>query len=145
MSRRHPLRPIGKPRGRPFVRGRSGNPGGRPADPTKSRGRPERYDADVRKLAREHGPDAIKKLKDIMDNASAPFSAQIMAANSLLDRGFGRPAAMVGIAASLDVPATKVNPLELIKARLAAIHERLQAEGEISCGATFTDSRFVSE
>jgi hypothetical protein len=73
VSRRHPLKPIGKPRGRPFVRGRSGNPGGRPADPTKSR---ERYDADVRKLAREHGPDAIKKLKDIMDSPSAPFSAQ---------------------------------------------------------------------
>ena len=132
VSRRHPLKPIGKPRGRPFVRGRSGNPGGRPADPTKSRARRERYDADVRKLAREHGPDAIKKLKEIMDSASAPFSAQIMAANSLLDRGFGRPAAMVGIAASLDVTATQDNPLEIIEARLAAIHERLQEEGDLA-------------
>ena len=86
----------------------------------------------MRKLAREHGPDAIKKLKDIMDSASAPFSAQIMAANSLLDRGFGRPAAMVAIAASLDVTAPEVNPLEVIEARLAAIHERLQEEGDLA-------------
>ena len=132
MSRRHPLKPIGKPRGRPFARGRSGNPGGRPADPTKSRERPERYDADVRKLAREHGPDAIKKLKDIMDNASAPFSAQIMAANSLLDRGFGRPAQTVEATLNATIARAEISPLESIASRIAGIRERLQAEGDLA-------------
>jgi hypothetical protein len=70
VSRRNPSRPKGRPRGRPFPKGRSGNPGGRPAGPPKA-AEQKMYDADVRTLAREHGPDAIKKLSEIMRDGNA--------------------------------------------------------------------------
>lgn len=68
----------------PFEKGKSGNPGGRPKE-----------NAEVRKLAREHTSEAIKRLVDWMrsDNAKASVSA----ANALLDRGWGKaPQALTG-------------------------------------------------
>lgn len=65
-------------RGRPFQPGQSGNPGGRPkaAD-------------DVRDLARQHTVAAVEKL--VFWLASDNPKASVAAANSLLDRGWGRP------------------------------------------------------
>ena len=68
-------------KGRPFQKGVSGNPGGRP-----------RVLADVQELARQKSPDAIKTLVGIMNNEKAPPAARVAAANSLLDRGYGKPA-----------------------------------------------------
>lgn len=61
-----------------FQKGQSGNPGGRPKE-----------NDEVKQLAREHGPAAIARLVVWMhsDNAKASVSA----ANSLLDRGYGKP------------------------------------------------------
>jgi hypothetical protein len=64
----------------PFVKGQSGNPGGRP-----------REVADVRQLARASGRDAIKTLDAIMRDVNAPPPARIAASVALLDRGYGRP------------------------------------------------------
>ena len=64
----------------PFKKGQSGNPGGRP-----------RVVAEVQRLARESGPEAIKTLCGIMRDKKAPPAARGAAANSLLDRGYGRP------------------------------------------------------
>jgi|SRR6516164_5801008 hypothetical protein len=64
----------------PFVKGQSGNPGGRPKEV-----------ADVRALARQSGKDAIATLKAIMDDVQAPPAARIAASVALLDRGYGRP------------------------------------------------------
>jgi len=65
--------------GRPFKKGQSGNPGGRP-----------KVVAEVRELAREHTQDAIKTLVDIMGDDKAHHSARVAAAKELLDRGYGR-------------------------------------------------------
>jgi hypothetical protein len=65
--------------GRPFLPGQSGNPGGRPKG----------Y-VEVRELAREHTAEAIEKLVAVMRKGESE-QAQILAANSLLDRGWGRP------------------------------------------------------
>ena len=65
--------------GRPFLPGQSGNPGGRPKG----------Y-VEVRELAREHTVEAIEKLVAVMRKGESE-QAQILAANSLLDRGWGRP------------------------------------------------------
>ncbi len=67
-------------RGRPFAKGQSGNPGGRPKELR-----------DVIELARSHGPGAIKTLAKIMNNRKAPPAARVGAANAILDRGFGKP------------------------------------------------------
>ena len=66
--------------GKPFQKGRSGNPGGRP-----------KVVAEVKELARKHTGKAIETLVSIMDNPKAAPAARVSAANSLLDRGYGKP------------------------------------------------------
>ena len=72
------------PVGRRFKKGQSGNPGGRP-----------KVIAEVRDLARKQTDKAVKTLISIMDNIKAADAARAAAANSLLDRGWGRPAQVV--------------------------------------------------
>ena len=67
-----------------FRPGHSGNPGGRPKALVQ-----------VRELAREYTEEAIQKLVELMRKADSD-QAQILAANSLLDRGWGKPVQPVG-------------------------------------------------
>ena len=62
-----------------FEKGKSGNPGGRPA-----------VVAEVRDLAREHTTDAMKTLVSICKNPKAASAARVAAANAILDRGYGK-------------------------------------------------------
>ena len=66
--------------GKPFKKGQSGNPGGRP-----------KVVAEVKELARAHTGEAIETLVSIMTNPKAAPAARVSAANSLLDRGYGKP------------------------------------------------------
>jgi len=66
--------------GRPFKKGQSGNPGGRPKEI-----------AEVKELAREHMPAAIEALVSIMNNPKASDAPRGSAAAALLDRGYGKP------------------------------------------------------
>ena len=65
--------------GRPFKKGQSGNPGGRP-----------KVVAEIRQLARERGPEAIAALVKVMTEGKSE-AARVAAATALLDRGWGRP------------------------------------------------------
>ncbi len=62
-----------------FKPGKTGNPGGRPKEV-----------AEMRALARERTSDAVDTLFSIMDDADKPAAARVAAANSLLDRGWGK-------------------------------------------------------
>ena len=66
--------------GKPFKKGQSGNPGGRP-----------KVIAEVKELARAHTGEAVKTLVSIMTNPKSAPAARVSAANSLLDRGYGKP------------------------------------------------------
>jgi uncharacterized protein DUF5681 len=66
--------------GKPFKKGQSGNPGGRP-----------KVVAEVRELARAHTGEAVQTLVSIMTNPRAAPAARVSAANALLDRGYGKP------------------------------------------------------
>jgi hypothetical protein len=46
---------------------------------------------DIQALAREHGPDVIAKLVALMNDPEVAPVVQLGAANSLADRGFGKP------------------------------------------------------
>jgi hypothetical protein len=91
-------------RGRPFPKGTSGNPGGRP-----------RVLGDVQELARERSPEAINTLAAIMDDKKAPPAARVAAANSLLDRGYGKPTQPIS------QTLTRIDPSTMSDAELAAI------------------------
>jgi hypothetical protein len=66
--------------GRPFQKGQSGNPSGRP-----------KLDQSITELARAHGPRAIQVLAELMNDPKATASARAMAADRILDRAYGRP------------------------------------------------------
>ncbi len=71
------------PEGRRFQRGLSGNPGGRPKNPPEM--------AEVIELARQRRPAAVRRLAQIAMNKKTPPVAAVMACNSILDRGYGKP------------------------------------------------------
>ena len=68
----------------PFEPGKSGNPSGRPKE-----------NGHVKELARQYTEAAIKALHDILVDAEAPHAARATAANSLLDRAWGKPAQQI--------------------------------------------------
>jgi len=72
-----------------FEKGRSGNPGGRP-----------KGDGEIRELARQHTPTALRTLIEIAEHGENE-SARVAAANALLYRAWGKPAVPV---AAADLP-----------------------------------------
>jgi hypothetical protein len=79
-SRRSKQQGISMTIGKPFKKGQSGNPGGRP-----------KVVAEVKELARAHTGEAIETLVSIMTNIKSAPAARVSAANALLDRGYGKP------------------------------------------------------
>ena len=70
--------------GRPFQKGQSGNPGGRP-----------KVAPEVRELAKEHGPRAFARVVELMDSKDALLA--LAACKEVLNRAYGRsPQPLVG-------------------------------------------------
>lgn len=100
----------------PFEKGQSGNPGGR-----------RKQDFSIVELARSHSRAAIETLANVMVSESAADSARVSAANSILDRGFGKPPQAVSHSGAIGTfDASKLTDdelavLEPILARLAGV------------------------
>lgn len=73
----------------PFVKGKSGNPGGKSVVLADGR--------TLTDLAREHTPKAVQALVDVLENDGASDAAKVSAATAILDRGWGRPKQDLGI------------------------------------------------
>ena len=72
---------------------RTGRPKGYPKSGGRKAGTPNKYNsitAEVRSLAKEHGPAAIQRLVSIMRSKSSSENAVIAACKELLDRGYGK-------------------------------------------------------
>ena len=103
----------------PFQKGQSGNPSGRP-----------KVVITIRDLARKHGKTAINTLVAICKDEKQSPAARVAAANSLLDRGYGRAPQHIDDdhqdkSAVSDPFAHEI--LEKIRARIAAGPEALLA------------------
>ena len=78
--------PIAREQGGKFAKGVSPNPGGKPSALRE-----------ITHLARTMCPDALATLHRIATDPAAPVFAQIAAAESLLNRGFGKPQQSVAV------------------------------------------------
>lgn len=65
--------------------------------------------SDIRSLARSHTETALNVLAGIMRQDEAPAAARVAAANSLLDRGWGKPTQP--IAGDDNAPAVKLETI----------------------------------
>jgi hypothetical protein len=81
--------------------GQSGNPGGRP-----------KVSAEVRDLARNHGPEAIERLVALMHSKNE--SVAVRAAEALLDRGYGRPMQGMEVSGPPERPVPRVIQVEFV-------------------------------
>ncbi len=87
----------------PFEKGKSGNPGGRPKEV-----------AEVRELAKKHGPAAIRRLAKLM--ASENERTAVAACEAVLNRGYGRPPQSVTLAGEEDGPPVNLKGIiELVR------------------------------
>ncbi len=108
----------------PFIKGKSGNPGGRP-----------KAVLEVTELAREHSAAAIATLAKIMLDDAAPPAARVAAANSILDRGFGRPAQAVQVTGKDDGPVQIQHAADAFIAEMERIRQRM-ADAELPLSNT---------
>lgn len=76
-----------------FKKGQSGNPGGRP-----------KVEGEIRELAQQHGPAALKRLVELM--ASENERVAVAAAQAVLDRGYGKAAQALHLDGELRVPGS---------------------------------------
>lgn len=78
-------KPKREPGNGKWVKGQSGNPSGRPKEIGW-----------VRELARAYTDVAVQTLAQIMQDDKQPAASRVSAAQSLLDRGWGKPSQPVG-------------------------------------------------
>lgn len=72
---------------------------------------------EIRSLARSHTESALNVLVGVMGQTDAPPAARVQAANSILDRGWGKPTQP--ISGDEDGPPIKITQIELIGVRAA--------------------------
>lgn len=84
-----------------WVKGQSGNPGGR-----------AKLVGHVREAAKQYTAEAIETLAAIMRDGGAPHASRAAAAQALLDRAWGKPSLPVGGAD--DLPPVRVSTIEIV-------------------------------
>ena len=132
-----------------FVKGRSGNPGGRPKNPPEFAPNTDDPDgADRRTVgnlvveARKYSGLAVDTLVELTKNTHTD-STRFAAATALLDRGYGRPAQSLDLHLSADAITKRLS--DMTDAELAALEARMIAAAPIVLEATAGVSDDVGE
>jgi hypothetical protein len=105
MTTPHPNSLENLKKGNRFRKGQSGNPAGR----SKSW-------REVETLARQHGPEAIETLVNLMRNGDSD-RIKLSASEALLARGLGKPRIMVDENVKYDASNTFIDALRAINAK----------------------------
>lgn len=98
--------------GRPFQKGQSGNPSGRPKE-----------EREVTALARQHSVEAVETLVHIMRNCES-WKGRKAAADSILDRALGKPKVVVAGDDESPIVMEMRGARELLLGRLAQRAQR---------------------
>ena len=61
----------------------------------RQKGVPNKATRSIREISRQYTDQAINALVDVLSNDEEPAAARVAAANSLLDRGYGKAATIV--------------------------------------------------
>lgn len=69
--------------------------GGARAGAGRKKGSPNKATASIRDAAREYTDEALQALVQVIRDEDAPHAAVTSAANSILDRGFGKPSTVI--------------------------------------------------
>lgn len=84
--------PRGGKRTTSFKKGQSGNPSGKPKDPmAQAVLQAKQAIVDAKFASKELTSSAIQTLKTAMETAEVPWTTRVTAAQTLLDRGWGKP------------------------------------------------------
>ena len=101
----------------------NGNPNWKAGGPSPNPGGRPRILHEVRTLAREYTVPAIQALAEVLANPKSPPAAKCQAANSLLDRGWGRAEQSV----TARVETTRIN-LDVLTIEERTELDRLSAQ-----------------
>ena len=82
-------------RGRPFQKGQSGNPKGRPKQTQEQK--------DALSMIKALAPEAAEKLREIMQSPDVRTADQLRAIEIILDRTYGKAYATEAVESTLDV------------------------------------------
>lgn len=106
----------GKVWGRPFPKGKSGNPGGRRLNSKQGR--------NLGDIARSAAPDAVQTLINIMKDEKASAAVRAYCADKIIDRAYGKAPQTT----SLNVTSSNRSIRDLTDAELMSIIEGNRAE-----------------
>jgi hypothetical protein len=94
--------------------------------------------SDASKLARDHDAEAIKVIKDIMDDPHAEHKDRLKAAEALLDRGHGKAAQAI-----IAVPASRKMITELAALSEEELYAVIQSEPLPRLGAPQAEKEII--